>query len=122
MKYLSNWLRFSKHVHSRQGQISGLHDFVDLIDRVLDSNPRYELEWDDFISWSHTSPNIESIRERIAENEALFFSSDIRKRQQGIDLLLDERNRAAAIISVPVRPHLKVRRDDVSGKWHLAPE
>ncbi|GAA0554622.1 hypothetical protein GCM10008941_38320 [Rhizomicrobium palustre] len=76
---------------------------MELLDRFLDDRLKYELEWDDFISWEHDNPNIEAIRLRIAETESLFFSSAISDRQCAVDLLVAERNRAAALVGVSAR-------------------
>jgi hypothetical protein len=34
---------------------------------------RYDLEWDDFISWEADNPQVEQIRNRIGEHEMLLF-------------------------------------------------
>jgi hypothetical protein len=80
-----------------------MSDLVALLDRFIDGRLNYELEWDDFISWQHTNPNIEAIRLRIAETEALFFSNVITDRKRAVEMLVDERNRAAALVGAPPR-------------------
>lgn len=105
-KKLRNWLHTSPRVHIRIEGVDSIRDLVDLIDRFLDGKVAYALEWDDFISWSHANPNIEDIRNRIAATEPLFFSGREGDRDQAILVLIDERNRAAALIGVAPRPRV----------------
>ena len=100
---LTHWLRHSPHVHVRQDGVQTLSDLVELIDRFLDGELRYALEWDDFISWDHTTFQIEAIRDRIAATEPLFFSKDPAKVAHAIELLLEQRNQAALLAGKPVR-------------------
>jgi len=53
-----------------------MSELVEILDRFLNGSMRYPLEWDDFISWENSNPNIEAIRNRIAETEPLFFSKN----------------------------------------------
>jgi hypothetical protein len=103
LKKLANWLKGSQHFHLRQGDVSTLSDLVGLLDRFLGNNSRYPLEWDDFVSWKNSAPAIESIRERIAATEPLFFSADPDDRVKGAEIILEERNRAAAMVGEPAR-------------------
>jgi hypothetical protein len=102
-KRILEWFRKSPHVHLRIQGVETVRDLVDLIDRFIDNKLKYELEWDDFISWKHENPNIEAIRNRISETEALFFSQEKSERQRAVGLLIKERNRAAAIIEMSAR-------------------
>ena len=102
-KRLMRWLRTSPHVHLWQESPETMGQLLDLLDRFLDDRLNYELEWDDFISWKNRNPNIELIRGRIAKLEPLFFSRLPSDRARAIELLLTERNRAAAIIGQPPR-------------------
>ena len=97
-KALRKWLRTSPHIHLDQTRPETIHELVDLLDRFLDDKLRYELEWDDFVSWKNNNPNIEIIRERIARTEPLFFSKSRADRDRAVELLVDERNRSAALI------------------------
>lgn len=112
-KKLFSFLRSSPHIHIQQTPPGRISELVELLDRFLDDRLKYELEWDDFISWEHDNPNIEAIRLRIAETESLFFSSAISDRQRAVDLLVAERNRAAALVGVSARTspvvHLPLR-------------
>ena len=103
LKKLANWLKESQHLHLRQGDVSALSELVGLLDRFLSDSLRYPLEWDDFVSWKNSAPAIESIRERVAATEPLFFSSDPSDRVKGAETVLEERNRAAAILGEPAR-------------------
>jgi len=106
---LRNWLRTSPHIHVRQHSPTTTRELVDLLDRFLYGEMLYELEWDDFISWANANPNIEQIRLRILESERLIFSKAQKDRQQGLELIVNERNRAAALAGVDARdpPPLK---------------
>ena len=110
LKHLRNWLRNSRHVHVRQEAVASVRECVELIDRFLDGERRYPLEWDDFISWEHENLHIEKARKAIAETEPLFFSRDPAQQSQGIDILVRERNSLAKLAGLPNRGGPK--RDD----------
>jgi hypothetical protein len=97
------WLRSSARIHARQQPVGSLTELVALIDRFLDGTLRYELEWDDFVSWTCEDPGIEIFRDRIADLEPLFFSSAEDERRMGVARLLEERNKAAAFAGRPYR-------------------
>src|SRR4051812_44959451 len=86
------WLRNSPHVHLRQQPVHDLRSCLDLLDRFLGDGLKYPLEWDDFVSWPHVSPGIDSVREIVAATEPLFFSSDSTERRKGFERVLAERN------------------------------
>ncbi|HEY5237661.1 MAG TPA: hypothetical protein VIJ62_04710 [Rhizomicrobium sp.] len=92
-----------------------MQQLVGLLDRFLEGKMNYELEWDDFISWKNSNPNIELIRERIAETEPLFFSKKTSDRKNAFDLLVEERNRAAAIIGLSTRSYTFRGQTDLRG-------
>lgn len=100
---IRDWLHRSPHVHIRVQGINSLRDVVDLIDRFIDGDMAYELEWDDFISWTHEYPSIETVRVRIGATEPLLFSKDPTDRVRAIEMLVEERNRIAALIGLPPR-------------------
>jgi hypothetical protein len=104
LRKLAHWLRHSRHVHIRESGVHSLPDLVNLVDRFLDDELRYGWEWDDFVSWDNSSPAIEAIRERIAQAEPLFFSKDPAQIARGVEILLEERNRAASLIGESIRP------------------
>lgn len=100
---LLSWLRKSEHVHIRVHGVNNWADLVDLIDRFLDDRVRYPLEWDDFISWKHENVHIEEMRLRIEQNEPLLFSETLSDREKYISMLIEERNRVATTIGLPLR-------------------
>lgn len=102
-KKIRQWLHHSPHVHIRFEGICSLSDLVDLIDRFIDGQMKYDLEWDDFISWKHANPNIESIRQRIEATQPLLASGSKTDLAQFIDGLIEERNQVAALIGMPPR-------------------
>lgn len=97
------WLRTSPRVHVREHGVNSLTDVVDLIDRFVDGRMNYELEWDDFISWSHENSFIADVIERISQYEPLLFSKARSDRMKYISHLIEERNRVAAIVGLPAR-------------------
>jgi hypothetical protein len=76
---------------------------VALIDRFIDGAVKYPLEWDDFTSWKHSVPSVESFRHRVAELEPLLFSKTAEDKAQFMDKLLKVRNEAAALVGLPGR-------------------
>jgi hypothetical protein len=111
-RLLRQWLRRSSRVHIRETNIENLRDLVDLIDRFADDKLAYPLEWDDFISWAHSNPNIEGIRVKIASGEPLAFSKNHDDRNKFVDLITNERNRIAALCGIPAREpkYVQLRR------------
>lgn len=105
-KAIRKWLRTSPHVHLDQRRPETVQQLIELLDRFLDGKLQYELEWDDFISWKNKNPNIELIRERIAGTEPLFFSKSPADRAHAVELLIEERNRSAALIGRSPREEL----------------
>jgi hypothetical protein len=101
--WLAKWLKFSKHVHLRTHELCSLREVVDIIDGFLDDELEYPLEWDDFVSWENGTPSVEVVRKRIAALEPLAFSEKPEERAQFVDRLVEERNRAAALIGIAAR-------------------
>ncbi len=100
---IRNWLQRSRHVHVRQNVVGSLRDLVNLIDRFIDGQLNYELEWDDFVSWEHDQPNIELVRLRIAQLEPLFFAKNRDGRGQAVSRLIAERDRVATMCGMVPR-------------------
>ena len=100
---LRRWLRQSPRIHVRESQVPDLKNVVALIDRFIDGRLNYPLEWDDFVSWSHSNPNIEKLRNSIAELEHLFLSKNPSQRKKALESLLALRNGAAAMVGVVAR-------------------
>jgi hypothetical protein len=84
--------------------VHSIRDVVDLVDRFLDGRVRYDLEWDDFISWRHDDANIERLRDRLGACEPYLFSKEPGDREKAVAILIDERNRIAELIGLPPRP------------------
>lgn len=93
----------SRRVHLRQNPAEDTRSLVDLIDRFLDGPMRYELEWDDFISWRNENPHVEDIRNRIGQFEPLLFSKNKADRTMYRSKLIEERNRLARLLGMRVR-------------------
>ena len=49
----------STRVHLRQVPAQNLRELVALMDRFLEGRLRYDLEWDDFISWESNDAPVE---------------------------------------------------------------
>ena len=91
-RLLNRWLRNSSRFHAREEQVSTGRDLVLLIDKFLDDNLAYPLEWDDFVSWKSRDAGIETVRLRIEGLEPLFLSPSIDDRAKATQRLVDIRN------------------------------
>ncbi len=100
---MKRFLEQSSHIHIRQDVAATPGDLVDLIDRFIDGQPRYPLEWDDFISWTQRNPNVEAARQAIGQYEWMLFSDSLAKRNVYCCRVIEERNRLAATIGRPAR-------------------
>ncbi len=103
MKTLRQWLRQSSRIHLRENGVGSQVDLVRLIDRFIDDKLTYPLEWDDFISWEHSDPYIEAMRDRIASLEPLFFSKSPNDRNEAVRQLIAERNLMAGRLGLGAR-------------------
>jgi hypothetical protein len=65
-------------IHLRGEPISSTKEFVDFVDRFVDDKSLYDMEWDDFFSWTNANPQLEEIRNRLGEFEPLLSSRDIK--------------------------------------------
>ena len=101
---LTRWLQRSPHVHIRGSGVNSVSDLIDIVDRFLDGETRYALEWDDFVSWDSSVPAIETFRRTIAQSEPMLFSKDPVQIARGVSILIEQRNKAAALIGKPLRP------------------
>ena len=102
---LGSWLRKSPHVHVRGRNVNNLAELVDLLDRFVDGDMEYDLEWDDFISWEQDNKYIESVREKIGGSEEFLFSKNIEDRKKYVLVIVSERNKVAALIGVSPRDY-----------------
>jgi hypothetical protein len=74
------------HVHEEVGSLAAA---IDLIDRFLNGEVNYPLEWDDFISWEHPNPTIERLRIEIGEFEPLLFDGERDRYAREISVIRD---------------------------------
>ena len=96
----------SRRVHLRQNPAENVQELVGLIDRFLDGPMRYDLEWDDFISWKNSNAHVEQIRDRIGQFEPLLFSKSKEDRAIYRQKLIEERDSLACLVGLPMRePH-----------------
>ena len=100
---IKNFLVNGQTIHLWQDNASSPGELIGLMDRFLDGNYIYPMEWDDFISWENDNANFEQIRQRIGMHEALLFSGEVGGMKQYKAYVLDERNRLAGIVGIPVR-------------------
>lgn len=91
MKRLANFLKQSPRVHIHRS-VTSIADAIGVIDRFIDGNPNYPLEWDDFISWESSIAGVEHLRNEIKSMEPMFFSEDKRARLQVHRRLIEIRN------------------------------
>ncbi len=102
--------RMSNRIHLSHRRVENLREMIFLIDRFLDDALDYGLEWDDFVSWKNENQSVEEFREKIADLERLFFSNDPSSLIRAKNELLNYRNAAASLISIPQR---NIRSGDV---------
>jgi hypothetical protein len=88
----------SSRVHLRQNPARDVEDLVFLLDRFLKREPKYDMEWDDFISWKNESPHVEQIRNRIEQWEPLLFSRNEADKLLYREKIREERDRLAALL------------------------
>lgn len=93
--------------HLEHQKPTDLKAFIDLVDRFIDGRIAYPLEWDDFVSWGNDNAYLEEIRTRIEQAEPLLFSGKGSDREAYISVLVQERNKAAALIGEKARLETK---------------
>lgn len=71
---------------------------------------RYDLEWDDFISWKNDNPNLEEVRDRLGAFEIHLFSKNPIDKLIYATKVIEERNKAAALIGLAPRERLEAWR------------
>lgn len=86
------FLRSSRRIHLRQSEVSTLEEIVALIGRFLEDRLIYPMEWDDFVSWKNSNPDIEKWRQDISDLEPLFVSQDHDQRNEGESRLINIRD------------------------------
>jgi hypothetical protein len=77
------------------------------MDRFVDGAALYELEWDDFISWANTNPNLEQLRNTLGAYEPMLFSRDRDQQLAYRKKVVELRNVAAAKVGIPPRQEVK---------------
>lgn len=98
-----SWLRKSPRIHVKQDVASTPTELISLIDRFMENELRYGLEWDDFISWEQDNWLAEEARNAIGEFEPFLFSQELSDREIYIAAVVRQRNKIAAIIGAPQR-------------------
>lgn len=93
----------SNFIHERGEGVESLEAFVELCDRFLDRSTRYDLEWDDFISWEAENGNVETMRQRLGAVEGLLFSKDPADRKRYRQEVCAARNESAKRLGAPQR-------------------
>jgi hypothetical protein len=96
LRLFTKWLRNPSRVHARGKPVSTGRDLVLLIDRFLDDNLAYPLEWDDFVSWKSRDAGIEAVRLRVEGMESFFLSPSPTDRKEAAEQLVGIRNDIAS--------------------------
>jgi hypothetical protein len=103
LQNIRNFFLRSCKVHLRQNPAEDTRQLVELFDRFLDGPMRYDLEWDDFISWENSNPHVEEVRNRLGEYEEFLFSDDRSRRMTYLEKVVEERNRLARLLGMGER-------------------
>ena len=103
LSWLKSYFVRSNRVHLRIEPATSTQELVHLIDRFADGPLNYEMEWDDFISWTSDVPVIEEVRLRLGRSELKLFSTSEADRLEYCNLAIMERNKIAALIGIPNR-------------------
>lgn len=90
-KWLMSLLKTSHRVHLHRS-VTSVAEAIGVIDRFIDGNPKYPLEWDDFISWESSLAGVERMRNEIKTMEPMFLSQDRTVRLQAHRKLIEIRN------------------------------
>jgi hypothetical protein len=106
IRWLSSCLVRSSRVHIRGQKIASVKEAIQLMDRFVDNNVEYPLQWDDFISWENPNPSVEKVRDELADLEPYFFSRDQQMKRQGANKVINIRNKYAMQLGVPLRDTL----------------
>jgi hypothetical protein len=106
IRWLSDCMVRSSVVHARGREITSVKEAIRLMDRFVDNDVEYPLQWDDFISWKNPNPSVEKVRDELADLEPYFFSRDRQVKRQGAIKVIDIRNKYAMQLGVPLRDTL----------------
>jgi hypothetical protein len=86
----------------RESLVTTLAALVEILDKFIHDKMDYSLEWDDFISWENSSPEVEVFRNRVADLEAEFFTRDAARHRAAIEKVVAIRNEVAAMRGIGV--------------------
>lgn len=103
LKKVRQWMVKSTVVHQYEDPASDLPSLVGVLDRFIDNNPKYGLEWDDFISWEKPNAHAEQVRLRLAPFEGLLFSGSKADRAEYVAKVFEEREKVAALAKIASR-------------------
>ena len=106
IRWLSDCMVRSSVVHIRGQKITSVKEAIQLMDRFVDNNVEYPLQWDDFVSWKNPNPSVEKVRDELADLEPYFFSRDRQMKSQGANKIINVRNKYAMQLGVPLRDTL----------------
>jgi hypothetical protein len=109
-KLIRKILTNSNRIHMRHDPTPTTAELVRLIDRFLDGPLKYEMEWDDFISWKSSNPQVEAVRQRIGEFEPQLFSRTKEGKEVYGNALIAERNQLARLLNLKVRKSIGDRQ------------
>lgn len=87
IKWIKKILEQSSIIHIRRREIGSVDELKELIERFLNDDLHYPLEWDDFISWRNSNKKVEKIRNNIGQWEVLLFSSSSSDKERYSDNL-----------------------------------
>lgn len=103
LRKIRSFFTQSTMAHVHQCPASSTVELVFLMDRFLDGDMRYPLEWDDFISWESDNPHVEQVRNRLGELEPLLFSKNKQQIEEYGRKVAQERDALASLIGIPLR-------------------
>jgi hypothetical protein len=106
IRWLSDCMVKSSVVHIRGRKVTSVKEAIQLMDRFVDNNVEYPLQWDDFISWKNSNPFVEKVRDELADLESYFFSRDPQIKRQGANKIINVRNKYTMQLGVPLRDNL----------------
>ncbi len=93
----------SNVIHARLDNATSTAELIGVLDRFLDDDLRYGLEWDDFISWRSEHQHVEAVRLRLCEFEPKLFSQSAADRLIYDQAVLVEREKLAALLGLSPR-------------------
>ena len=101
LQWVRDMLVKSPRFHLRNSEVESKADLVDLLDRFIEDNLQYPLEWDDFVSWQNSNRVVEDARLEIAALENDFCSNSTSDREKALRTLKGIRDHIAASLGRP---------------------